>query len=259
MNSIGKMNGFAPPLMAWAVFLSWPQMYAAGVSAIPTHGEIASISINLDKEFSKAPIHTFALTPDGRILAACGGSTMVYQNGSYVEKVMPSAIFVLDNAGEILDIWRVGITPQALSVDQDGSVYAAGQGRVIKLDKEGRELMRAVAPHVQSSPELMAVLEGNRPESEPAKTATQEEKKTLLKSILDNMQIKSSAAPDNSALLRKLAVNGMAVSRNAVYITCPQPKGYGFAIYQMTKDLQKPEMVTKGLSGCCGQMDISSA
>ena len=245
-----------------SLFICNGAISAKSVSETPTHKEVSSISINLDEEFSKAKIHTFAITPEGKILAACGGSTMVYQRkvrggGKYVEKEMPAAIFVLDNAGEILDIWRLSITPQALTVDKDGTVYAAGQGMVIKLDKDGREIQSAVAPHVQASEELLAVLNRNKGESVPEKPKVKEGKKSLLKSITDSLRPKSSGS-NNSALRRKLAVNGMAVNDSAVYITCPQPKGYGYAIYQMTKDLKDPEMITKGLRGCCGQMDIQA-
>lgn len=240
--------------------------HAAEIDGTPTHSETDSIAIKLDKDLSTARIHTFAVDPEGRILAACGGSVVVYERTASgtkeVEKEMPSAVVVMDNQGTVIDLWKLSVTPQALTVDRDGTVYAAGQGKIIRLGKKGEETASALSPHVQTDPELLAFYNKEicgAGSEESSAEMKKKEKKGLLNNLVDGFLVdKRDDSQDKMAMLRKLAVNGMAVNDKSVYVTCRQPKGYGYAIYRMSKDLKEPKLVTQGLSGCCGQMDIQA-
>ena len=54
-------------------------------------------------------------------------------------------------------------------------------------------------------------------------------------------------------------VNAIAVSDKEVFVTCPQSKGFGYAVWRTDLDFANPECIVTGLSGCCGQMDVACA
>jgi len=53
-------------------------------------------------------------------------------------------------------------------------------------------------------------------------------------------------------------INAITTSGNDVFIACPMPKGYGFAVWRMDLAFANPKQIIKDLSGCCGQMDIQA-
>lgn len=51
-------------------------------------------------------------------------------------------------------------------------------------------------------------------------------------------------------------IHGVAVGKNEVYVATAMAKGYGYAVWRMTKDFQDAKQIISGLSGCCGQIDV---
>lgn len=53
-------------------------------------------------------------------------------------------------------------------------------------------------------------------------------------------------------------VRSIAIGDEDVFVTCPANLGYGYDIWRVSKDLTDAKVVVKGVSGCCGQMDIQA-
>jgi hypothetical protein len=53
-------------------------------------------------------------------------------------------------------------------------------------------------------------------------------------------------------------VRSIAIGEDDVFVTCPANMGYGYDIYRVNKEFEEPRVVVKGVSGCCGQMDIQA-
>lgn len=61
-----------------------------------------------------------------------------------------------------------------------------------------------------------------------------------------------------SAIANMGQVRSIAIGDEDVFVTCPANLGYGYDIWRVNKELEEPKIVLKGVSGCCGQMDIQA-
>jgi sugar lactone lactonase YvrE len=74
-------------------------------------------------------------------------------NGLEIQTIKePSGIRVIGSDGKLLTSWPLEITPQAVNVAPDGSIYAGGQGKIAKLDGKGNVLLTVDAPHLSELP-----------------------------------------------------------------------------------------------------------
>jgi len=116
--------------------------------AEPTHAQTGTIAIPMGDQ--KLAIHTFCVDKKGSLLAACGGERMTYvkTDSGYETKMVaePSCIRVISPEGKEIATWPLEITPQAVNVAADGSIYCAGQGRMCKLSPEGKVLLTVDSP-----------------------------------------------------------------------------------------------------------------
>jgi len=62
-----------------------------------------------------------------------------------------------------------------------------------------------------------------------------------------------------SITARLKQINAITTSGSDVFIACPMSKGYGYAVWRTDQAFANPKQIIKGLSGCCGQMDIQAA
>jgi sugar lactone lactonase YvrE len=99
----------------------------------PTHEQTAIIKTENDQG-ETLPLTTFCLDTQGNILAGVGA-----QEGE---------IRVFDPDGKYLKAWPVPVKPEAVHAAADGTVYVAGNGKLLKYDKQGKLLLDAEAPHV---------------------------------------------------------------------------------------------------------------
>ena len=53
-------------------------------------------------------------------------------------------------------------------------------------------------------------------------------------------------------------VSGIAVSQQDVFVSTRAPTGFGYVVWRFDHQLSNPQLIVKGLSGCCGQMDIQT-
>ena len=136
--------------------------------ARPTHEQVATIEIPVGDK--PAEIHTLCVDAAGNLLAACGGERLEYSTGPDGMEIRtakePSGIRVISPDGKSVTTWPLEITPQAINVAPDGTVFAAGQGKVAKLDREGKVIISADSPHVSEMPPLPPVPDESGPAAE---------------------------------------------------------------------------------------------
>ena len=142
----------------------------------PTHKQVRIISLPSNEEPSA--LHTFCLDGGGRILAACGGArtSFVRTAGSPEIKTIeePAEIRVISPEGKLLKAISLDFGPSAINVDDQGTIYVAGNGRVAKLNARGKVLAVVDAPQIAKLGPLPPM-----PEPKEESEESEEEKKAL--------------------------------------------------------------------------------
>jgi sugar lactone lactonase YvrE len=54
------------------------------------------------------------------------------------------------------------------------------------------------------------------------------------------------------------AVASISEAEGQVFMATREPAGYGFCVWKMSPEFTGGEVIAKGLSGCCGQMDVQA-
>jgi hypothetical protein len=192
----------------------------------PACDEVALIQVGDSSR--PGALKNFCLNGDGNILACLAP----HEGGD------PS-LRVYSPAGQMLKTLPLEIRPGAIAVAGDGSIFVAGEGRVLKLNPAGEVLASAASPvadaAVSLSKEVVEMLEQSGQSS---------------KEQLDQMKA--------SLLARRGEVTGLAVTDRDVFIAVPAPNDFTFRVYRFDLALNDPQLVVEKLRGCCGQMDIQA-
>jgi sugar lactone lactonase YvrE len=101
----------------------------------PTHKQVRLVSINPDGS-SQASVQCFCLGKDDVLLAGCTGSA--------------NEIRAFDVEGKLLRKFALPIAPEAINLAADGTILVAGDGKLLRLDAEGKELALVDSPHAES-------------------------------------------------------------------------------------------------------------
>ncbi|MGL6193279.1 MAG: hypothetical protein ACRC2T_00485, partial [Thermoguttaceae bacterium] len=121
----------------------------------------------------------------------------------------PPSICVFTPDGTHVATWKLEITPEALAVAPDGTIYAAGLGKIVKLNEKGEILKSIDSPHLAELPPLPEV--DDKEETEEDKVAKEakikeltEEMKPLQKMLSDTYAelLKAQKAEDQDAVIR---------------------------------------------------------
>ncbi|MEM9657938.1 MAG: hypothetical protein AAF961_06205 [Planctomycetota bacterium] len=107
-----------------------PEANATGANA--THKQSKIIDIN-GHGLPETSVLCFCLLGDDKLLAGCQGST--------------NEIRVFDRSGEYVTSIELPVKPEAINVAPDGSLLAAGEGKLLRLTADGEILMETDSPH----------------------------------------------------------------------------------------------------------------
>jgi hypothetical protein len=150
-----------------------------------------------------------------------------------------SGIRVYSPKGDLLKTLPLEIKPGAVCVAADGSIFVAGDGRVLKLDASGKVLASAASPVAKEPVSITKELEEMLKQSgRPIK-----EEMANMKTSLEQ---------------RRAEVTGLAVTDQDVFMAVGAPSDFTYRVYRFDRALQNPKLVVEKLRGCCGQMDIQS-
>lgn len=105
---------------------------AAKAIAVPTHHQTAKLQIDTS-DSPQAKVSCFCLTKSGSILAGC-----VSDKGE---------IQVLNADGKLAKTWPLPVKPEAIFSRDDGAIFVAGDGQLLKLKSSGEVELSKAAPH----------------------------------------------------------------------------------------------------------------
>ena len=189
--------------------------------------EVATIQIG--ERTKPGALKNFCLNAEGNILACFAPKDA--KGGAGVRVYSPN--------GELLKTMPLDIKPGAISVAKDGSIFVAGDGKVLKLDPSGKVLASAESPVAKLPVVITKEMEDMLKET-----------KRSSKAELDKMKA--------SLEQRRSEVTGLAVTEDELFMAVPSPSDFGYRVYRFDHALQNPKMVVEKLRGCCGQMDIQA-
>lgn len=252
-----------------------------------THKLLTSVEV---KRSAVGSLQTLCTDTDGRILG------LVAQAKPYNAplKGATAEVHVFAPDGKPVTSYKVPFHGHSINCAPDGTVYVAGDGKVARFDKDGKMLGEpAELPHVtqilenkdelrkQAEAQLKrenemyarSITEGKKQFAEQVKTleakkaedrtkteARQlEQFKSLLKQYETMENERKGRTVDqvlNEMVGRVRVINGIAVSDKDVFVACGDTKGFGYAVWRLTRDLKEPKQVLGEIGGCCGQMDV---
>jgi hypothetical protein len=199
----------------------------------PACSELGLIQIGDSRK--PGALRNFCLDAEGKILACLAATDTGSRGGS--------GIRVYSSQGELLKTMPLEIKPTAVCVAKDGSIFVAGDGRVLKLNAEGKVLSSADSPVAK----------------EPIKISKETEDMVKQMATQTRRPYESQLASMKTSLeKRRSDVTGLTVTDQDIFMAVPSPTDFTFQVYRFDHSLQNPKLVVDKLRGCCGQMDIQS-
>ncbi len=197
----------------------------------PSCDEVGLIQIG-DGE-KPGTLKNFCLNAEGNILACYAP-----HEAAKGTKNAPG-IRVYSPKGKLLSTLPLEIKPGAVCVAKDGSIFVAGDARVLKLDATGKVLASAESPVARVPVSITEEIEEMLKQTgRPLK----EEKERMMASLER----------------RRADVTGLAVTEQDVFMAVGTPNEFTYRVYRFDHALQNPKLVVEKLRGCCGQMDLQS-
>lgn len=145
--------------------------------------------------------------------------------------------------GKLLRTLPLEITPGAISVAGDGTLFVAGSGKLLKLDPAGKVLASAASPVMGE------------------KVTLGKEMEEMIKEMVENRQGEAKELRkqmQESLEQRRADVTGLAVTGQDVFMVVPAPNDFTYRVYRFDHALKDPKLVVEKLRGCCGQMDLQA-
>jgi hypothetical protein len=257
-----------------------------------THKTVASISVKGFTGSAGVPgsLQTICLNTDGKVVALVAPMKPF---GTPV-KGATAEIHLFDADGKFLKNWKVDFHVQSINCGPDGTIYATGDGKLARFDKEGKEIAAAAGlPHIaallkdteglrkkaeiqlkqeqetygqaitdakKQFTEKVKELEAKKPDERTKTEIRQLDQFKKLIEQYDKMEADYKGRTVDQVLEsmtgRVRVINGIAVSAKDIFVACGDTAGYGYAIWRLSPDLKDSKQILSGIGGCCGQMDI---
>lgn len=233
-------------------------------------------------------IVAIARGPNDTILAVAGPGRGV---GRALSGGKGAEVFVYGSDGKQVRKWSVDFAASAIASNPAGEIIVAGDGKIAKFDAEGKALTSTDAPHVAKLLKDSAALKKQAEERKKSMVEMYESQVTQLKKQMEAQAKRNEETAKNGGAKPKVAnqydqmitmyekqvkqlnekpldsyiseitgqiktVNAVAASKDYVFLTCGEAKGYGYTVWRMNADFSNAKSVLTGLSGCCGQMDV---
>ncbi len=109
----------------------------AEIIAQGTHEQTKVITVADERSRATWPLMSMSVAKNGDILAGVG--------------TQQGRILVMSADGEPKGRWSLPVVPEAIHTTPRGDILVAGDGRLLKLDANGKVLVNKPAPHVSSS------------------------------------------------------------------------------------------------------------
>jgi hypothetical protein len=250
-----------------------------------THKQTAEVKVRSTD--GKYALQTIGMDADGNVLCLAAAPKSF---GAPVKNTV-SEVLVYSKEGKLLRSMTANFHGNSVTGGPDGSVYVAGDGKVAKFDKTGKQIAIIELPHMK---EILSDTAGIRKKAEDqikmqrdnfAKTVQQfkdrvktlEEKKEADRTDLEKRQLtqfhqilksyeqteKFYASQTVDSVVEQMTsrvrtINAITFSAKDVFFATGDTKGFGYSIWRADHDFKNAKQVLTGIGGCCGQMDIQT-
>jgi hypothetical protein len=251
-----------------------------------THQQVADVKVKSSD--GKHSLQTVGIDASGRILALAAPP----KSFGLPMKDVSSEVQIFSPEGKPAGSLKVEFHGNSVAGGPDGSIYVAGDGKVVRFDSKGKQVAVIDLPHIK---ELLADASGIRKRAEDqlkqqrdvfanstkqfkerakALEDKKEEDRTdlekrqlvqyrqILKSYEQTEKYYASLSVDSiiaQMTSRIRTINAITISAKDVFIATGDTKGYGYSIWRMDHEFKNPKQILSGIGGCCGQMDIQVA
>ncbi|MEO1523919.1 MAG: hypothetical protein AAFX06_00705 [Planctomycetota bacterium] len=249
----------------------------------PTHRQIRVIDAQVDGK--PTTLHSLISDSKGRLLVAVGGQSMypaMIPGNDAKPKKQEGYILHLDGEGNELARWTFNMTPSAVTVTPDGTIFVGGSGKVAKLDNDGGVAKEIDSPHIgdretfakrtveaqqrlmrsymseESLEPLRQMVEQleEKPEDERSKIETAQ--LSALKTQLEQMEKMIGDLDEEEAeeeeeefeldpmmemqVQQAMSVTSIASSKEYVFICATDPSNGGYSVWRLDQDLNPESM-----------------
>ena len=141
------------------------------------------------------------------------------------------AIKVIGPEGKLLETIRLEFGPEAIDTASDGTIYCGGQGRLAKIDKDGKLIKTVDVPGKEEKAD-------------------------------QNKEKKEEAPPPESRRRRPRSrgqrVSGIAVLQDDLFVAFGSGWSMGSKskLFRLDRELENPVLLADGLRGCCQRCDV---
>jgi hypothetical protein len=211
----------------------------------PAFGEVAVIPVG--KSAKGGSVHNYCLNADGNLLICCGGqfNRRVDDRTGRTESVTePAEIRVYSAEGRLLKTWPQAAKLEAICVDRSGAIFAAGSGRIVRLDQDGKVVATADSPVANEPVVIGKEIEDMVKQQNRVSARDLPKELEKMKQMLER---------------RRASITGIAATDQDVFVACPAPNDFTYRVYRFDHNLKNARLVVEKLRGCCGQMDIQAA
>jgi len=207
----------------------------------PTSSEIGKIQVGDGS--NPGQLRNFCLNSAGEILACFAPSERPEANSKKTASKETPAIRIYSPKGKLLNTLPLPIKPLAICVAKEGSIFVAGEGKLLKLNPAGEVLATVASPVADAPVSMTDEMDEILKESARANRRSLAEEKERMKEMLEQ---------------RRSEVTGLAVTDKDVFMAVPAPSDFTYRVYRFSHALKDPNLVVEKLRGCCGQMDIQA-
>jgi hypothetical protein len=191
----------------------------------PATVEVAVIQVG--DGASGGALKNFCLDEQGNILACYAGE------GPGIRVYSPD--------GKLVKTLPLEIKPGAVCALKDGSIFVAGDGKLLKLDAAGKVVGSAPSPVADVPVVISKEMENQLAQQAKAMNRPVDEVRQQMQTGLER---------------RRKEVNGLAATDQDVFMTVGAPSDYTFQVYRFDHALANPKLVVEKLRGCCSTMDV---
>jgi flagellar motor protein MotB len=252
-----------------------------------THKTVGAIDV---KGSNNLRLQTLCLDSMGRVV----GLVATPKPFGGPVKGATAEVHVFDAAGKPLHNFKVDFHGQAVNAGPDGSVFVAGDGKLARFDKSGKQIgtstelpfvadllkdtdglkkkaeeqlkrekeqfAQSIGAAKKQFADQIKKLEDKKKEDRTKAEERQLQQAKQLIEQYDQMEKEQKGRTVEQVLAdmtgRVRVASGVAVSDKDVFVACGDVGGYGYAVWRLSHDLKDPKQVLSGIRGCCGQMDI---
>lgn len=251
-----------------------------------SHEKVADVAVKSTD--GKHRLQTVSIDSAGRVLALAAPP----KSFGPPLKGASAEVHVFTPDGKPANVLKLDFHANSVTGGPDGSIYVAGEGKVVRFSAEGKQLASIELPFIQ---QMLADKDGPRKAAEAQvkaqrqsmqqivvqykdrlKTleAKKEEERTALekrqieqfRNLIKNYEPGADGKEDvlveqmiNQLMGRLRTINAITLSNKDAFIACGDTKGFGYAIWRLDHEFKTAKQILNGVRGCCGQMDIQCA